>query len=766
VKRLISAIFLLLCIVVIASAQTGTVKGFVYDKENGEPFLFANVFLEGTSFGASTDLNGFYQITKVPAGDYVLKSTFIGMDTATVSITLKENGSVTKALYVSKSSIQLDMVEISAEKMAATTEVRTSVARITPKEMKQVPTIGAEADLAQVLTVQPGVIFTGDQGGQIYIRGGSPVQNKVLLDGMIVYNPFHSIGLFSVFDTDIIRSADIYTGGFNAEFGDRISSVMDIKTRDGNKKRLSGKLSVSPFGANALLEGPILKLRDDKNGSISFLLSGKASFLEQTSKALYTYIDTGGLPFNYADFYGKVSFNSKNGSKVNVFGFSYNDDVTYRSVSNYKWNSWGIGTNFLVVPAGSNVLMEGFINYSDYKISLSENEIAPRQSQIGGFNVGMNFLYYMGKNELKYGVFLQGFQTSYSFANSLGSIIGANEAQNTTDFGVFAKFKWNIKEKLIIEPSFRLHYYASLAVASPEPRLGLKWNIAKWLRFKYAFGLFSQNLISANSDRDVVNLFYGFLTAPENLPSEFDGREITDPLQRAMHNIAGFEIDLGKRVSINVEGYWKNFYQLSNVNRNKLFDEDDATAPDNLKKDFIIETGEALGVDFVAKYSHKRLYFWAVYSLGYVKRYDGITEYFPHFDRRHNVNLMASYTFGKNLDWEVGIRWNMGSGFPFTTTGGFYENVQVSSVGDDVIGQNGSLGVEYGELNSGRLPYYHRLDLNIKKTFSFGKNHTLDVAVGMTNVYNRENVFYFDRIKYERVNQLPILPSLGLSWNF
>lgn len=749
-----------------ANAQTGTVKGFVYDKDTGEPFLFANVFLDGTALGASTDLNGFYQITKVPAGDYVLKSTFIGMDTASVSITLKGMGSVSNSLYLSKSSIQLGVVEISADKMAATTEVRTSVARITPKEMKQVPTIGAESDLAQVLTVQPGVIFTGDQGGQIYIRGGSPVQNKVLLDGMIVYNPFHSIGLFSVFDTDIIRSADIYTGGFNAEFGDRISSVMDIKTRDGNKKRLSGKLSVSPFGANALLEGPLLKLKEGRNGSISFLLSGKASFLEQTSKALYTYIDTGGLPFNYADFYGKVSFNSKNGSKVNVFGFSYNDEVTYRSVSNYKWNSWGIGTNFLVVPAGSNVLMEGFINYSDYKISLSENEIAPRQSQIGGFNVGMNFLYYMGKNELKYGVFLQGFQTSYSFANSVGTIIGADEAQNTTDFGAFAKFKWNIKKKLIIEPSFRLHYYASLAVASPEPRLGLKWNITKWLRFKYAFGLFSQNLISANSDRDVVNLFYGFLTAPENLPSEFDGEKVTDPLQRAMHNIAGFEIDIGKRVSINVEGYWKNFYQLSNVNRNKLFDESDSDAPDNLKKDFIIETGEALGVDFVAKYSHKRLYFWAVYSLGYVKRYDGVSEYFPHFDRRHNVNLMSSYSFGKNLDWEVSVRWNMGSGFPFTQTGGFYENVQVESVGDDLLGQNGSLGVEYGELNAGRLPFYHRLDLNVKKTFSFGKNHTLDVAAGVTNVYNRENVFYFDRIKYERVNQLPILPSLGLSWNF
>jgi hypothetical protein len=127
---------------------------------------------------------------------------------------------------------------------------------------------------------------------------------------------------------------------------------------------------------------------------------------------------------------------------------------------------------------------------------------------------------------------------------------------------------------------------------------------------------------------------------------------------------------------------------------------------------------------------------------------------------------MSSYSFGKNLDWEVSVRWNMGSGFPFTQTGGFYENVQVESVGDDLLGQNGSLGVEYGELNAGRLPFYHRLDLNVKKTFSFGKNHTLDIAAGVTNVYNRENVFYFDRIKYERVNQLPILPSIGLSWNF
>jgi hypothetical protein len=397
---------------------------------------------------------------------------------------------------------------------------------------------------------------------------------------------------------------------------------------------------------------------------------------------------------------------------------------------------------------------------------LDEENQPSRFSEIGGFAGGMNFTYYIGKSELKFGPFLQGFQTKYEFTNSVGVRIGDNEPESTTDFGVFVKFKWSYKNKIVLEPSFRVHYYASLGVASPEPRLGAKWNITKWLRLKYAFGLYSQNLISANSDRDVVNLFYGFLTAPENLPKQFDGEEVLNPLQRAMHNIGGLEIDLGKRVSLNVEGYLKNFLQLSNVNRNKLFAEDDPDAPDQLKKDFIIETGESYGVDFVAKYSHKRLYVWAVYSLSWVKRFDGIAEYNPHFDRRHNVNFVAAYTFGKNLNWEASVRWNLGSGFPFTQTAGFYENLIFDDgINTDYTTQNGTLGVEYGELNKGRLPFYHRLDLSVKRTFEIGSTQ-LDAVLGVTNVYNRENIFYIDRVRYERVNQLPILPSLGISWKF
>src|SRR5690606_32716551 len=179
---------------------------------------------------------------------------------------------ITEKLFLKKSSIQMQAVEISAEKQEKQTNVAMSVTKATPKDIKQIPTIGGTADLAQYLQVVPGVIFTGDQGGQLYIRGGSPVQNKVLLDGMTIYNPFHSIGLFSVFDTELIRNADIYTGGFGAEHGGRISSVMDITMRDGNKRRFAGKVGASTFAANVLLEGPIKRQTNEGKSSSSFVL--------------------------------------------------------------------------------------------------------------------------------------------------------------------------------------------------------------------------------------------------------------------------------------------------------------------------------------------------------------------------------------------------------------------------------------------------------------------------------------------------------------
>jgi hypothetical protein len=753
-------------------AQTGTIRGFVYEEATGEPVIFTNVYLYKTTFGAATDVNGYFAISKIPEGNYTLMVTYLGYDTLKMSVNVVADDIISKKLYLKTSSVMLEDFTISAERQAARTETKTSVVKITPKQIKQLPTIGGQPDLAQYLQVLPGVVFTGDQGGQLYIRGGSPIQNKVLLDGMIIYNPFHSIGLFSVFDTEILRNADIYTGGFGAEYGGRISSVMDITTRDGNKTRYSGKVGASTFGANVLLEGPIKKMKEGGKGSSSFIISAKNSYLEESSKIFYKYIDEDGLPFNYSDIYGKISLVGANGSKVNFFGFSFNDAVNnYRALNDYHWESFGGGTNFLVIPGGSPVLIEGHMSYSQYKITLEEANNYPRYSLINGFNLGLDFTYFIGKDEIKYGLEMLGFKTDYVFYNSVGLELSQN--QNTTEIAAYIKYK-KTAGNFLIEPSLRFHYYASLSTPVLEPRLAMKYNATENLRFKFAGGLYSQNLISATSDRDIVNLFYGFLSGPDNLPRKFDGEEISHKLQKSEHAILGAEYDLTQFISVNLEAYYKNFSQLTNINRQKQFSdtEENADKPDLLRKDFIIENGYATGIDFTLKYDRQRMYLWFVYSLGkVVRRYEdvdgGLVEYAPHFDRRHNVNIVGSYTFGNKYDWEVNARWNFGTGFPFTLTQGYFpQNTFSDGIYSDYISSNEELGIIYSQLNTGQLPTYHRLDIGMKKTFFLGRYSKLEINASVTNVYDRSNVFYKDRVTNETVYQLPIMPSFGLALYF
>ena len=377
-------LFLIILLPLSAFAQLGSIKGFVYDKENGEPCMFANVSIPGTSFGAATDVNGYFTIPKIPDGDYTVVITYVGYDSIAEPFSIVNGKLFSKNFYMSKSAFVLDEAVVSAEREEMRTQTRIAIVKVSPTQIKQLPSIGSEPDIAQYLQVVPGVTFTGDQGGQLYIRGGSNIQNLVLLDGMTIYNPFHSIGLFSVFDSDIIRNADIYTGGFNSDYGGRISSVMDISMRDGNPNRFSGKVSASTFGTKLLLEGPMIKYKEGKS-SLSYILSGKTSYLEQSSKLFYTYINDGaGLPFNYTDLYGKISLNSPDGSRVNVFGFKFNDRVKYQGLSNLGWDSYGIGANATVVPSGSTVMIKANFSYSDYNITLQTLENLPSMSGIHG----------------------------------------------------------------------------------------------------------------------------------------------------------------------------------------------------------------------------------------------------------------------------------------------------------------------------------------------------------------------------------------------
>ena len=731
-----------------ANNKNGSIRGFVTDKENGEPVMFCNVFLEGTTMGSTTNIDGMYNISNVPVGIYNLMITYIGFDTLKLKINVESGKILTKNLQLEKSNVQLNEVKISSERNEMKTEVKTASIKITKKDIEMIPTIGGEADIAQYIQVIPGVVFTGDQGGQLYIRGGSPIQNKVLLDGMIIYSPFHSIGLFSVFDTDIIAVSDIYTGGFSAKYGGRISSIMDIKTIDGNKKRIEGKLSSNTFGSKLFIQGPL-----SKNKS-SFVFSGKTSYLDKSSELLYKYpilyFDEKGLPYSFTDLYGKLHFQSKNGSKFNIFGFNFNDNVNYINISNLGWNSSGVGSEFILLPSNTNVLIEGNFAYSFYNIEIQENAAPIRKSSISGYNMGIDFTYWKPKGHIKYGFDIDGFSTNYESFNSLNHKIGL--PVNTSDFSAYTNYQYKSR-RFIFEPGFRIQYYGNIG-ASLEPRFGAKYIATEKLRIKASSGVYSQNILSTTSDRDVVSLFSGIISTDVevNIP------ENKQKLQKANHAILGIEYDVNSSIDFQIEGYIKDFTQLININKNMLSEDDD---------EFIVEKGLAQGIDFLLKYKNRKLYLWTVYSLGYVTRENDDFKYPPHFDRRHNINFVSSYKFGKRDSWKSDLRWNMGSGFPFTQTQGFYENINFSQgINTDYTSANGSLNVNYDEVNGGRLPYYHRLDASISKNIKFNKKTSLDITASVTNLYNRQNIFYFNRVKYERIDQLPIMPSFGLSLKF
>ena len=772
-KIRLSTFLLILVIHLTVFSQNCTFRGFVYDKETGTPIVSAIVTFQSSNQGAYTDGEGLFAIAELKPGKYIAYATNVGYDTVFFALEAKSGKVISHNFYIASKSKQLNQVYVNADKIRKTKEINISKTTIKPVQLTRIPSVGGEPDLVQYLQVLPGVVFSGDQGGQLYIRGGAPVMNKVLLDGLTVYNPFHSIGLFSVFDSDILKSVDVYSAGFSSEYGGRISAIVDVKTRDGNKNKFSGKINSSPFNSKVLLEGPLKNYEAGKSSS-SFIVSYKNSYLNKSAPIFYPNVNDGILPYSFSDLYSKLSFNSAKGSNMSIFGFDYSDAVDFPNSTSYNWTSRGLGTKFLLIPDGSKTILDGSVTFSNYLIQQIELDTRPRKSGINGYNVNLNFSRFVNESDkLKYGLEMNGFRTDFEFYNTLNRKISQNE--NTSEINAFINYLKNFNKRVLLETGMRMQRYASLQETTLEPRLRLKYNISKRLRFKASTGIYSQNLMSAVSDRDVVNLFYGFLSGPTDLPETFMGEEVTSKLQKSRHAVAGFEFDINSISEINLEGYIKDFTQITNINRDKIFDntrENQATRPYYLYENYIVENGEAYGFDITYKLENKRWYLWNVYSFNIVNRNDGRRTYQPHFDRRHNINIVGSYDFGKDLVWNANVRWNFGSGFPFTLTQSFFEQLNFNGgASTDYTTTNGDLGILYDDLNRGRLPYYHRLDASIKRKINFKREdkdskRKAEIIASVTNVYNRQNIFYFDRINYKRENQLPLLPSLSLSYSF
>ncbi|MEZ4830079.1 MAG: TonB-dependent receptor [Bacteroidia bacterium] len=769
---------------VLAQSYSGQIRGRVVDASTREPLVGATVFIPAKKAGAYTNDQGIYSF-KVNLSDrqeeLEVISFYFGYDTTRQVITLENNDIQTLGIVLQEKMVFAEEVEIIGKKTGeiVKTEVDAGVTAISPQEIKLLPSVGS-ADLAQFLQVLPGVVFTGDQGGRLYIRGGTPIQNMVLMDGMIIYSPFHSIGLFSVFDPDYIRGVEVYSAAFPAQYGGRISSIIDINTRNGNFKNFSGKVDVNPFMATAMAEGPIGK-GNGEGGGLSYMVSARNNFIDRTAKSVYPYVnDTTGLPYNFLDLYGKLTL-TDGINFANAFGFRQTDNVNFEFPADIGWDAYGGGANFQMLPADAGAIVSGSFAYSQYNTSLkSQTENFPRRSGIKGFNGTLKVGYIFNSvDEFAFGMTFLGFRTDYLFTNSFG--LQTEQVASNTEAAAYMLYKKVIQTKnaageifdrAVIEPSVRVHYYNNQSQPQFEPRIRMKLNLPR-VSISAAGGMYSQNLLAAVSDRDVVNLFQGFLSAPSRL----DDRIKKTTLQNSWHALGGAEFELVENLSTTVEAWYKDFTQLTNINRDKIFPEE---------PDYITEVGKAYGFDFVLKYQTPKAYFYSNYGWAKVTRTDRLTTtprtYPTVFDRRHTVNVVGAYkigNFGMREDegfrvrpkfnesvWEFSLRWTLGSGFPFTQTQGYFEKLDFRDDGalTDISTQNGNLGLILSdELNGGRLPYYHRLDLSVKRRWLLGNHTLLELNASVINTYNRKNIFYFDRIAFEPVYQLPVIPSLGLT---
>ncbi len=750
-------------------AQTGTIKGFVYDASTGQPMPLATVSIAGTNLGVVTDPDGFFMILKVPEGNQTVRVSYLGFEDVLKPAMIRTNTMEQLVVHLKPLTYQLQAATINAERRRQEHINPVSAHHLTSVTLNRVPGFTGQSDLAEYLQVIPGIIFTGDRGGQFYVRGGEPVQNLVKLDGMTVISPFHSIGFASVFDTEIIGSVDVYTAGFDARYGSRLSSVIDVKTRIGNRREFKAKTSASTFGYGFTIEGPLKKMTEKSPSSVSIVLSDKGSYIKKTAGKLYPYLDAAGIPFNYNDLFGKVSILGRKGDQLDLIGMHFTDGADYSGLVRSTWENNGGGLRFLVSPSGSRLLFESTLYYSDYRGKFLEPPKRPRTTRYNTLE-GMFKIFYNGPAfKFVWGTELNVSNTLHTFTG-IGDLLKEDEYFSTELFTYMdATFE---TDRFLIEPGMRLHYYADKSNISPEPRLKVRFRINDLLNLNFATGLYSQNLISTSSTEDVVNIFQGYYISPSYIQNTFRGDYIDNKIQLAWHAVGGLSYLGNENLKLTVEGYVKDYYRMINYNRNKLFDiivniEVANNYPEYQTKYFVFEKGLAYGVDFLADWTGPSWNLYLAYSLGFVTREDEFMTYAPHFDRRHNLNFVGGYKLGGKKDWDIKLRWNLGSGFPFTQSYGLYESLTLGSGKlsiDPAV--SGDLYIWYAPLNEGRLPWYHRLDISLQKSWKFLKNQSIEAVVSVMNLYNRQNVFYINRLTTERINQLPILPTLGLTWRF
>ena len=654
----------------------GTLRGLITDSTSGEPLAFGNVFIADLAQGASTDDRGYFVIASVPGGRYSLLVSYVGYKSKNIDVLILDGKMTHVDIALEPSSYELGEVEKVGNRFQEKTTTEVSLEKISVSKIESLPK-GVETDVLRSLTFLPGVQSAGDVSAKFYVRGSPSDQNQILFNGVPLYYPFHALGMFSVTDPEILSSVEFFKGGFTCEYTGAISSVLDMKTKLGNKKKFGFTSAVSFLTAKAQLEGPI------PYGS--FVINGRMSH----SNSILQKFTNQNIPIDFYDLSFNVHYANdvfmKN-STFNFFGFFSKDNIRNNNpeLEDFNWTNNIIGFNYFQIEEKAPFFGEllAYLSVSNGEVIPNESESRARENQIKDITVKADFHYvYSNKNELVTGLLIKGVYTDLVLQKALQDTTSLYRRGN--NLSVFMKFKLMQIENLGADFGSRLNLTRLAGGGHDEifiePRINLLYKLAPGISLKAAWGLYQQDIVAITDEDEVVSLFDPWSITPLYLiPAN------------SIQYVTGLTVDISPSLRLETEGYYKILHDLPVLNEQRYFITQD---------EFVSGSGEAYGLEASLKYDDGTLQLTTNYSLGWAfKTVNGVT-YRPRYDSRHKLSLIGSYNIGSG--WTTSIIWNYSSGFNFTQLAGFYYQYKAGDLSTgDIFNGSFSLNPILGKRNA------------------------------------------------------------------
>lgn len=729
-----------------AFAQEAALQGFLIDSVTSRPLEGAAVVLEQGGVevrSVLSDRNGLFQIPGLVAGTYLLRITLFGYADREETIQLDSGERRTANRSLTPDPVALEGINVSSLDPGA---VQRELGRqtITSRDLGRVPTPAASADLVSYLQTQPGVVGTGDRGGQLFIRGGTASENLVLMDGMIVYQPFHITGFFSAFPAELVDRAEFFPGGFGPRYTGRISSVLDVRMRDGNRNRREMTASASPFLAEAVAEGPL----GTQDNRLSYIVSLRRSLVEETSPWLLGEKQ----PLGFNSQYVRISQLARDGgSRCALTVLRTRDQGGLDPEDPKSRVGW---TNGLVGGRCNTLAGETFIDARFGWAGLSSEAITRGASEftssVGRVFVEGDFSRLIGGMRLNTGIYMHMEGAKYDLQQLL-----AEDGYQEDDWvagGAFAEMEIPLGGGVQLLPGVALSHMTERR-PSAEPRLRASWKVGglEEGELSGALGVYEQRLAGIADRRDASSIFTAWVRTPKG------------SRMRALHAQASWQQSLGASLSYSVDGYYRRMHDLPVTTWSTIA---------RFTPDLSLADGRSYGGDARVEYRRGPLYLFGAYAFSWTEYEsvqadfgvwygDPVQTFHPPHDRRHQVSALASLELGH---YTLGASWELGSGFPFTRPLGFDELIPFPTDGTQPPRVTGTLGETRLLLDrpyNARMPATHHLDLSVKRSLPMG-SRALELQAGVINAYDRENIFYYDVFTNRRIDQLPFAPYLSV----